>query len=134
MPHVVQPRDGGGKMGVHYTTCWKRGLVATSKRMQAEGMSLRAAASKLRVSIANLLKWASQGGGKEHMDKIHRSKKKVALTGPVSQLKAIKNALLRYIFKLREQGITGSTFMVMLRALFILPEFCERASQRAAAV
>jgi hypothetical protein len=53
--------------------------------MQAEGMTLRAAASELRVSITNLLKWASQGIGEiNHLDKILRSKKKAALTGPVS--------------------------------------------------
>jgi hypothetical protein len=37
------------------------------------------------------------------LDKILRSKKKSALTGPVSQLKAIKDALLRYIFELHER-------------------------------
>jgi hypothetical protein len=53
--------------------------------MQAEGMSLRAAASELRVSVTNLLKWALQGVSKiDHLDKILRSKKKAALTGPVS--------------------------------------------------
>jgi len=53
MPRVVQPGDGGGKMRVRYTARRKRGLVATTKRMQAEGMTLRAAAEELRVSVAN---------------------------------------------------------------------------------
>ena len=60
MPRVIQPGGGGGKMRVRYTARRKRGLVAASKRMQAEGMSLRAAASELRVSAANLSKGASQ--------------------------------------------------------------------------
>ena len=60
MPRVIQPGGGGGKMRMRYTTHRKRGLVAASKRMQAE-MLLRATASDLRVSVANLLKWASQG-------------------------------------------------------------------------
>ena len=69
-----------------YTACRNPGLVAAYKRMHAEGMTLHAAASELRVSVANLLKWASQGIGKiDHLDKILRSKKKKALTGPVSQ-------------------------------------------------
>ncbi len=49
-------------------------------------MTLRAVASELRVSITNLLKWASQGIDEiNHLDKILRSKKKAELTGPVSQ-------------------------------------------------
>ena len=46
-------------MRVRYTARRKRGLVATSKRMIAEGMTLRAAAEELCVSAANLSKWAS---------------------------------------------------------------------------
>ena len=53
---VLQPGGGGGKMRVRYTARRKRGLVATVKRMMAEeGKTLRAAASELRVSAANLL-------------------------------------------------------------------------------
>jgi hypothetical protein len=47
MPRVIQPGGGGGKMHVRYTARRKRGLVATSKRMMAEGMTLRATASEL---------------------------------------------------------------------------------------
>jgi hypothetical protein len=64
MHHVVQPGGGGGKMRVRYTACRKCGLVAASRRMMAEGVSLHAAASELRVSVANLLRWALQGVGK----------------------------------------------------------------------
>jgi len=60
MPRVIQPGGGGGKMRMRYTRHRKRGLVAASKRMQAE-MLLHATASDLCVSVANLLKWASQG-------------------------------------------------------------------------
>ena len=47
MPRVIQPGGGGGKMRMRYTARRKRGLVAASKRMQAEGMTLRATASEL---------------------------------------------------------------------------------------
>ena len=50
MPRIIQPGGGGGKMRVRYTARRKRGLVAASKRMQAEGMTLRAAASERRVT------------------------------------------------------------------------------------
>ncbi len=115
-------------MRVRYTARRKRGLVATSKRMMAEGMTLRAAASELRVSAANHSKWASQGMGEiDRLDKILRSKKKVALTGPSSQLKVIEDGLLRYIFEKREQGIEIKVFTVMLRASFMSPELREKS-------
>ncbi len=47
MPRIIQPGGGGGKMRVRYTMRRKRGIIATSKRMMAEGMTLRAAASEL---------------------------------------------------------------------------------------
>jgi hypothetical protein len=97
--------------------------------MQAEGMTLRAAASELRVSDANLSRWTLQGMGEiDRLDKILRSKKKAALTGSSSQLKAVKDGLLCYIFEKREQGIEISTFTVVLRAsfMFMSPEFREK--------
>jgi hypothetical protein len=128
MPCIIQPGGGGGKMPVRYTARRKRGLIAASKRMMAEVKTLCDAASELRVSAANLSKWASQGMGKiDRLDKILRSKKKAALTGPSSQLKAIKDGLMRYIFKNREQGIDIKVFVVLLRASFMLPEFREKS-------
>jgi len=50
MPCVIQHGGGGGKMRVRYTMHRKRGLVAASKHMQAEGITLRAAASELCVT------------------------------------------------------------------------------------
>jgi hypothetical protein len=50
MPHVILPNGGGGKMRVRYTAHRKCGLVAASKRMIAEGKTLCAAASELRVT------------------------------------------------------------------------------------
>jgi hypothetical protein len=128
MPRVIQPGGGGGKMRVRYTTRRKRGLVAALNRMIAEGMTLCAAVEELCVSAANLSKWASQGMGKiDHLDKILRSKKKAALNGPSSQLKAIEDGLLHYIFEKCDQGVEVSTFTVVLRASFLSPEFREKS-------
>jgi hypothetical protein len=104
MPRVIQPGGGGGKMRMRYTVRRKRCLVAASKRMQAEeGMTLRAAASELHVSVTNISRWTLQGMGKiDRLDKILRSKKKAALTGPSSQLKAIEDGLLPAALYLRE--------------------------------
>ena len=93
-----------------------------------EGVSLRAATSELRVSVANLSRWALQGVGEiNHLDKILRSKKKAALPGPVSQLQAIKGALLRYIFEYREQGVSVNTLNLALRASFLSLKFREKS-------
>ena len=74
------------------------------------------------------MKWVLQGVGKiDRLDKILRSKKKAALPGPVSQLKAIKGALLRYIFKYCEQGVSVNTFNLALRVSFLSPEFYEKS-------
>ena len=117
MPCIVQLSGDGEKMCMCYTTRKKCGLIAAAKRMQAEGRPMRDAAAELRVSSANLLRWARQGYSEiDHLDKILRSKKKTALTGPVSQLKMIEGALLHYNFKLHEQGVMVNTFMVTLRA------------------
>jgi len=106
MPSVIQPGGGGGKMHLRYTTRRKRGLIATSKRMMAEGKTSHAAAPELCASVTNLSRWTLQGLGEiDRLDKILRSKKKAALTGPASQLKAIKDGLLRYIFEKYEQEI-----------------------------
>jgi hypothetical protein len=114
-------------MRVRYTARRKRGLVATSKCMIAEGMTLRAAAAELRVSVANLSRWTSQGMGEiNRLYKILRSKKKAAHTGLSGQLRAVEDGLLRYIFEKREQGIEISTFTVVLRASFLSPEFREK--------
>jgi hypothetical protein len=96
--------------------------------MAEEGKTLRAAVSELRVSATNLSKWASQGMGEiDRLDKILRSKKKAALTGPSSQLKAIEDGLLRYIFEKHEQGIKIKVFAVVLRVSFMSPEFREKS-------
>jgi hypothetical protein len=63
----------------------------------------------------------------DRLDKILRSKKRAGHTGPSSQLKAIEDGLLRFIFEKREQGIEVNTFLVVLRASFLLPEFREKS-------
>ena len=61
------------------------------------------------------------------LDKILRLKKKAALTGPSSQLKAIEDGLLRYIFEKLEQGIKIKVLAVVLRASFMSPEFRKKS-------
>ncbi len=49
--------------------------------------------------------------------------KKAAHAGPLGQLKAIKEPLLRHIFELREQEVAVSTFEVVVKASQLCPTF-----------
>ncbi len=87
------------------------------------------------MSIANLSRWAVQKIDKINpMDALFTKNKKAVHPGLLSQLMAIEEPLLRYIFELCKQGHTIKTFVIMSRALYILPEFRERASQCNAAL
>ena len=95
----------------------KHGLIAASKQLVAKGMTLQKAVVELRVSHSNLVKWTAKGiGNIDSLDKILKPQKKLT-TNP------LEDALLHYIFELHDQGVTVNTFIVMLRASFLLPEF-----------
>ena len=80
--------------------------------------------AELHVSHSNLVKWTAKGiGNFDSMDKILKFKKKLTGNGPLGQLKSLEDALLHYIFKLREQGLLVNTFIAMLRVSFLSPEF-----------
>ena len=85
-------------------------------------MALQKATTELCVSHSNLVKWTVKGiGNINSLDKILKSKKKATHKGPLSQLKSLDDALLRYIFELRKQGVIVNTFIVLL---FLLAELC----------
>jgi hypothetical protein len=128
MPCVVQPGGGGGRIHVRYTACRKLALLAPARRLQGEGRLLQSTTDKLRVSVANLSRWVVQKIDKiDPMDAIFTKKKKAAHPGPLSQLMAIKEPLLHYIFKLCKQGPTINTFVIVLRASYILTKFCKKS-------
>jgi hypothetical protein len=104
-------------------------------RLVVEGRTLRKATAKLRVSVSYLSKWATQGIGEiNSLDKILKSMKKATHKGPLGQLKSLEDALMRYIFELREQGININTFIAVLRVSFLSIEFRAKTSQRTAAL
>jgi hypothetical protein len=107
-----------------YTARRKVALLAAARHLQGEGRLLQSAADKLRVIVANLSRWAVQKIDQINpMGLLFTKKKKVVHPGPLSQLMAIEEPLLCYIFELREQGQTINTFVIVLRASYILPEF-----------
>jgi hypothetical protein len=119
MPRVVQPGGGRGKIHVHFnfTARRKLALLAAAKRLQGEGRSLQSAVDELHVSVANFSRWVVQKINKvDPMDWLFTKKKKAVHPGLFSQLIAIQEPLLCYIFELREQGQTISMFVIVLRA------------------
>ncbi len=73
------------------------------------------------------MKWKKQQGTDPNdpfVALIQTSKnKKAAHAGPLGQLKAVEDPLLRHIFELCEQGVTVSTFQVVVRASQLSPTF-----------
>jgi hypothetical protein len=115
-------------MRVHYTARRKLGLLTAVERLQhEEGLSLQKAAEHLLVAHSLIVKWKKQqsaGPNDLFAALIWTSKnKKATHAGPFGQLKEIEGPLLCHIFKLREQGVTVSTFQMVVRASQLSPAF-----------
>jgi hypothetical protein len=107
-------------MRVRYTARHKLGLLTAEERLQhEEGLTLRRAAERLFVAHLLIVKWKKQQGtGDDPFVTLNKTSKnkKAAHAGPLGQLKAIEEPLLRHIFEVREQGVTISTFQMVVRA------------------
>jgi hypothetical protein len=127
MPCSVQPGGLSQQMHVRYTACRKLGLLTAVERLQhEEGLTHQRAAECLFVAYSLIVKWKKQqGAGDDPFVALLRSpkNKKAAHAGPLGQLKAIKEPLLHHIFELREQGVTVSTFKVVVKASQTCPTF-----------
>ncbi len=115
------------QMRLRYTARRKLGLLTAVERLQhEEGLTLRRAAERFFVAHSLIVKWKKQrGNGDDPFVALHRSPKikKAAHVGPLGQLKAIKEPLLCHIFELHEQGVTVSTFEVVVKASQLCPTF-----------
>ena len=125
MPRVVQPGGLSGKMRVRYTARCKLALLTSAKRiMEEEGLTLRMAAERLRVAHSLFVKWEAQRSADgDPILAMLKSKRKVNHPGPIGQLKPVEGALLRYIFKQREQGMAITTFDLAVKASTLSAKF-----------
>ena len=127
MPRVVHAAGFGGfsgRMRRRYTARECRGIVAKARHMQeAEGVTLRYAASWLGVSHSLLSKWSRRHA---EVGDVACLRKKSVCAGPLTQLKAIEEPLLRFIFEMREQGMSVSTLMIVIKASKLSNEFAEK--------
>ena len=115
-------------MCVRYTARRKLGLLLTAaERLQHEKrMTVRKAAEELIVAHSLIVKWKKQqlaGGGACPIMAMIKSNKKAAHAGLLGQLKSIEQDLLCTIFEYREQGIEVNTFLVVVKASSLSPEF-----------
>jgi hypothetical protein len=103
MPRFVQPGGLSRQMPMRYTARCKLGLLTAVERLQhEEGLTLRWAAECFFVAHLLIVKWKKRQGAADDpfIALIRTSKnKKAAHAGPLGQLKAIKEPLLRHIFE-----------------------------------
>jgi hypothetical protein len=125
MPRVVQPGGLSGKMRVRYTARRKLALLASAKRIvEEEGVSMRRAAERLKVCHSLFVRWEKEGATEgDPILAMLKKKWKANHPGPIGQLKPLEGALLRYIFEMREQGMTVATLDIVIKASSLSPEF-----------
>ena len=115
-------------MRVRYNARRKLGLLASAKRiMEEEGLTLRRAAERLQVCHSLFVRWQQQrAADNDPILVMLKSKRKANHPGPIGQLKHLEDALLRFIFEQREQGITVSILGIVVKASSLSPEFNEK--------
>jgi hypothetical protein len=98
-------------MRVRYTTRRKLALLTMVKCLRdEEGISLRKPAEHVQVSAGLLVKWEERFSlGNDPIEALLKTKKK-----SIHPLKPLEEALLKYIFEKREQGIEISTLAISL--------------------
>ena len=127
MPRSVQPGGVLRQMHVRYTAHRTLGLLTATKRLQRKkGMTIQKAAEDLLVAHLLIVKWKKQqlaGGGACPIMAMIKSKKKAAHAGLLGQLKSNEQDLLHTIFEYREQGVEVNTFLIVMQASSLSPEF-----------
>jgi hypothetical protein len=125
MPCLAQPGGTSRRMCMRYTAQRKLALLTMAKRLRdEEGISLRKSAERVQVSAGLLVKWEERFSlGNDPIEALLKTKKKSIHPGPLGQLKPLKEALLKYIFEKREQGIKISTLAIVVVASNLSTEF-----------
>jgi hypothetical protein len=114
MPHLAQPGGVLRRLCMRYTTRRKLALLRMVKCLQdKEGILLTKSAESVQVSALLILRWAKLFSlGNNPIKALLKTKKKSIHPGPLGQLKPLKEALLKYIFKQHRQGIKVSTLSI----------------------
>ncbi len=118
MPRLAQPGSILRRTHVWYTTWRKLALLTMVKHLQGkEGISLCRSVEHVQVSALLLTKWAERFSlSNDPIEAMLKNKKTSIHPGPLGRLKPLEEALLKYIFKQREQGIKVSTLCIIMLA------------------
>jgi hypothetical protein len=125
MPCLVQPDGVSWRMRVQYTARCKLALLTMTKCLQdEEGILLRKSVECVQVSAGLLLKWEEHFSlGNNPIEAMLKNKMKSTHPSPFGQLKPLEEALLKYIFEQRKQGIEISTLSIVVMALNLSTTF-----------
>ena len=127
MPAVVKLAGFGGfsgRMRRRYTARKSQGILPKARHMQEdEGVTLRYAAARLGIYPFPLLRWSRRHSV---LGDVAFRRKNSVCAGPLLQLKAIEEPLLRFVFEMREQGMPVSTLMVTVKASQLSVEFAAK--------
>ncbi len=110
---------------MRYTARCKLALLTMAKRLRdKEGISLCKSAERVQVSAGLLVKWEECFSlGNDPIKALLKTKKKSIHPSPLGQLKPLEEALLKYIFKKRKQGIKISTLAIVVVASNLSTKF-----------
>jgi hypothetical protein len=113
---------------MRYTAWRKLACLMMAKRLQDEvGISLCKSTERVQVSAGLLVKWEECFSlGNDPIEALLKTMKKSIHPGPLSQLKPLKEALLKYIFEQHEQGIEVSTLSIVVVASNLSTKFGEK--------
>jgi transcriptional regulator with XRE-family HTH domain len=128
MPRLAQPGGALQRMRVRYTAGCKLALLTMAKHLRdKKGISLCKSAERVQVSAGLLVKWEEGFSlGNDPIEVLLKTKKKSIHPSPLDQLKPLEEALLKYIFKKREQEIEISTLAIVVVASNLSTKFGEK--------
>jgi hypothetical protein len=135
MLHLAQPGGALQQMSVQYTARHNYALLMKAKRLwDEEGISLHKSAEHVQVSAGLLVKWEERFSlGNDPIKVLLQTKKRSIRPGPLGQLKPLEEALLKYIFEKRKQGIKISTLAIVVWHQTSPPSLAKRTLLRGAA-
>jgi hypothetical protein len=124
-PRLAQPGRVLRPMRVRYTARRKLVLLTMAKHLQdKEGILLCKSTEHVQVSALLLTRWVEHFIlGNNPIKALLKNKMKSIHPGPLSQLKPLEEALRKYIFEQRKQGIMISTLSIVVMTLNLSTKF-----------
>jgi hypothetical protein len=125
MLHLVPPGSVLWRVRMWYTTRCKLALLTMVKHLQdKEGILLTKSVEHVQVSALLVTRWAKRFSlGNDPIKALLENKKKSIHPSPLSQLKPLKEALLKFIFEQHKQGIKVSTLSIIVVASNLSTKF-----------